>query len=71
MDPMVGPLGMISGNPSFQGGDSGPAFSEASSSATQASPFNVYGSGTDTSKALMWGAIVIIAVGALWVAANK
>lgn len=67
MDPST----MMSGAPSFQGGDSGPAFSEAASTATQTSDFTVYGSGTDTSKAIQWGAVVVLALGAVWLATRK
>lgn len=70
MDPSAA-LGMISGNPSFQGGASGPAFSEASSSAHQGSDFTVYGSGSDTRNAIQWGAVVLISVVAIWAATRN
>jgi|GEM_PF-3477590 len=68
------PMSMMSGAPSFQGGDggqSGPAWSEASGTATMASPFNVNGSGSDTAKALQWGALVVLALGAIWLSTKR
>lgn len=65
------PMSMMSGAPSFQGGDSGPAFSDAKSSSTLASDFTVYGSGSDKRAAIQWGAIVVFALGAIWLATRK
>ncbi len=53
-DTPVNPLSLLSGGTSFQGGDAGPATSEATSSAEtlQASPFNFSTGGTPVERTI-------------------
>ncbi len=65
------PATLMGGAPSYSGGDSGPAYSEAGSTATQQADFTVYGSGSSTTQAIRWGGIILLGLGALWLASKK